>query len=93
MTDADSADNLALRANTAAKTESLLHRLEHGGRGMSLNVYVNKTETMCFKQEGTIFRLSGKPLKLVGKFTYLGGIRSFTKSEIVHTHREGVNCY
>ena len=42
----------------------------------------DKTEFMCFKQDGIIFILSGKPLKLVNYFKYLGSNISSTKSNI-----------
>ena len=35
---------------------------------------------MCFKQEEAIFILSGKPLKLVNQFIYLGGYISSTEN-------------
>ena len=37
---------------------------------------------MCFKQDGTISTLSGKHLKLVYHFTYLGGNISSTESNV-----------
>ena len=37
---------------------------------------------MCFRQEGAISTLSGMPLKLVDKFTYLGSNISSTESDV-----------
>ena len=37
---------------------------------------------LCFKQEGAISTLSGKPLKLVDQFTYLGNNVSSTESNV-----------
>ena len=42
---------------------------------------VGKTKSIYFKQEG-ISTLSGKPRKLVVKFTYLGGNISSTEKDI-----------
>ena len=42
----------------------------------------NYTEYVCFKQERAIFTLSGEPLKLVEKFTYLSSSVSSTESDI-----------
>ena len=63
MTDVDSAVNLVLFANTPAQAEFLQHRKEQIVRSIGLFVNVNKTEFMCFKQEGAISSSSGKPLK------------------------------
>ena len=54
-----------------------------GSIGFSVNA--NKIEFTCFKQEGTIYTLSGKPLKIVDQFTYPG-------SNIPSTESEGVDC-
>ena len=45
-------------------------------------MYVNKIEYMCFKREEAIFTPSGRILKLVDKFTYLGSNISSTESDI-----------
>ena len=66
MTDANYVD-LALLTNTLAQAKSILHSLE---QAVSLYMNTNKTEITCFKQD-VISTLSGKPLKLVDKFTYL----------------------
>ena len=41
----------------------------------------NKTEFICFKQEGAVSTLFGKPLKLVHQFPYLGSNISSTESD------------
>ena len=56
----DYADDVVLLANTLVQVKSLLRSLKQAVRGIGL--YVNKTELMCFKQEGAISTLSGKPL-------------------------------
>ena len=42
----------------------------------------NKMEYMCFKRKGVISTLSGRPLILVDKFTYLGSNVSSTESDV-----------
>ena len=82
ITNADYADAMAFLANTPAQAESLLHSLEHAARGIGLHVNANKTEQMCFKREEAISSLSGKPLKLIDKFTYLSSSISSTISDV-----------
>ena len=41
----------------------------------------NKTDFMCFKRGGAISTLSGRPLKLVDKFTYIGSSISSTERD------------
>ena len=50
----------------------------------SIGLYMNsdKTKFMCFKQDGAISTLNGKPLKLLDHFTYLGSNISSTESNI-----------
>ena len=45
--------------------------LEQASGDISLYNYTNKTNYACFKQNGIIFTVSNKPLKLVEHFTYL----------------------
>ena len=71
MTDADYTDDRVLLLNTHAQTEPVMHSLEQAARGIGLYMNTNKTEFMYSKQEGAISPLSGKPLKLVDKITYL----------------------
>ena len=51
-------------------------------RDIGLQVDANKTEYICFKQEGTISALNGGPLKFVDKVTYIGSCVASTKSDI-----------
>ena len=44
VTDADSADDKALLANTPAQAETLLRNLERAAAGIGLHVNVHKTE-------------------------------------------------
>ena len=46
-----------------------MHSLEQAAGGIGLYMNANKTDFMSFKQEGTIFSLSNKPLKLVDQST------------------------
>ena len=69
ITDADSADDIALLANTPAQVESLLHSLERTAASIGLHINADKTEYMCFNQTGNISTLNGSSLKLVDKFT------------------------
>ena len=66
-------DVLVHLANTTVQAKSLLHILEQTA------VNTNKREFMCFKQEGAIFPLSGRPLK----FTHL--------SSNIPSHEQHVN--
>ena len=77
MTAADYADDLVLLANTPDQTKSLLHSLKQAAGGIGLNLNANKTEFMCFKQEGAI-----STLKFVDQFTYLGSNISSTESNV-----------
>ena len=74
-------DHSALLTNTPAQAKSLLHRLEQAAGGIGFYVNANKTEFMCFKHK-VISALSGKSLKFVDQFTYLGSNISFTKSGV-----------
>ena len=82
MTDADHADDIVL-ANTPAQDESLLHSLEQVAEGIDFSMNSNKTEFKCFNQEGTVFTLSGKPLKLWDQFIYLS---SDISSKVMSTY-------
>ena len=82
MIDADYADDLALLSNIPAQAEYLLHGLKQAARDTDFYVNINNTEYLCFKQKGAIYTLSGKPLKLMDKCTYLDGNISFTESDV-----------
>ena len=81
MTDADYADIFARLKNTPAQAESQLHSLEHAAGGIGFYFNANKAEFMCSKQVGANSTLSGKLIKLVDQFTYLG-------SNILSTERD-----
>ena len=76
--DADYADGQVLLTNTTTQAEFWLYGQEQVSRGIGLNVNENKTEFMCFKQEGVT--LCGKRQKLVDLFTYFGSNISSTES-------------
>ena len=69
-------------ANSPAQAKSQLHSLEQAAGGIGLHVNADKTEYMCFNQRGDIPTLTGGPLKLVDKFTYLGSSISSTENDI-----------
>ena len=72
---------------TPTRVEFLLHSTEHTAGGIGLYVNANKTEFMCFRQEGAIYTLSCKPLKLVDQFTYHGSnIHIYTYIYIHEVH-------
>ena len=82
ITDADCADDIALRANSLAQAESLLHSMEQSADGISVHVNVDKIKYMCFNQRGNISKLKGGPLKLADKFTNLWSSVSSTENDI-----------
>ena len=82
ITDVDYADDLALLADTIKQAESLLHSLEQEARGVGLCINSDKTEFMCFNQNGVIKSLNNKPLKMVDNFIYLGSNISSTESDV-----------
>ena len=59
-----------------------MHCLEQAARGIGFYMNADKTEFMCFKQDGAISTLSAKPLKIIEQFTYLGNIISSTESDV-----------
>ena len=69
IADADYGDDLAFMANTPAQVESLMHSQEQAARSTGLYVKTNK---MCFNQDGDNSSLSGKALKSIDQFTYIG---------------------
>ena len=81
ISDTDYADDIALLANTPTPTKSLLHSLEQAAGDIGLLMNADKTEYMCFNQEGDISTLSGSSLKLVDKFTYLSSSILSTESD------------
>ena len=79
ITDADYADDIAILANTPNQGETLLHSLERAAAGNGFHVNAHKTEYMCYNQTGGVSTLDETPLKIVDKFTYLGGSVSSTE--------------
>ena len=73
--DAHHSDDIGLLANTPTQAKSLLPNLEQVVDDISFHVNSEKTEKMCFNQDGG-------PLKLVDKFTYLGSRVSFIESDL-----------
>ena len=82
MTNSDFVQDFVFFTNIPTQAESLLHSMEIAAGGIGLYMNANKIELMCFKQEGAIFTLSAKPLKLVDQFTYLGCNISSTESDV-----------
>ena len=82
ITDADYADDKALLANTPTQAESRLNCLEQAASGIGLHVNANKTEYICFNQEGDIFTLNGGSQKFVDKFSNLESSISSTENDI-----------
>ena len=60
--DPDYADGLLFLANTPSQAESLLDSQEQAMGGTSLYMNSDKTEFMCFNQDG-VPSLKGKPLR------------------------------
>ena len=69
MMHADNTDDRMLHAHTPAQAKSLLHSLEQAAGGIGVYVNANKTDFMCFNQDGAISTWSSRPLKSVDKFT------------------------
>ena len=82
VTDADYVDDIAILANAPAQAKTLMHSLERAAAGIGLHVDAHKTEYMCFNQRGDISTPGGSSLKLVDKFTYLGGSISSNEKDI-----------
>ena len=82
ITDADDTNDIALLANTPVQAESSLHSLEKAACGIGLYVNANKTEYMCFNQNGDISTLNGGYLKLMDKLSYLGSNVTSTENDI-----------
>ena len=92
MTDADYTDDPALVANIPVPAKFWLHNLEQAARGIGLCMKANKTKFIYFKQERTIFTLSGKPLKSVDHFIYLGSNISSSENNANICIWKGLNC-
>ena len=59
ITEADSADDIAIRSNSLAQAETLLHSLERVESVIGFHVNADKIEYMCFNQRGDISTLKG----------------------------------
>ena len=77
-----SGDDLVILTNIPGDAKSLLHSLEKAVGSISLYIYIDKTQYMCFNKEGAISTSNGGPLKLVDKFTYLSSRISSTESDV-----------
>ena len=75
-------NDLVFLTNTPTQAEFLPHSLKQVERGIGLYMNIDKTEFMCFNQDGVISEFNGKPLKLVDQFTYLGSNISSTESDV-----------
>ena len=78
---ADYADDLTHLANTPAQAISLLYSLEQAARDIGLFVNSDKTDFMCFKQDGATSSLNDKLLMLLDKFIYLSSNISSAESD------------
>ena len=76
ITDPDFTYDVVFLENIPTQAEFLQHSLEQSAGGISFHVNADKKEHMCFNQEGDI------SLKLLEKFTYLGGSVSSTEKDI-----------
>ena len=63
---------------------SLPYNLDQATRAFGLNAHSNKTDFTCFKQDGFIFTLKGKPLKLIDQFTYFVNKISSTENNVIY---------
>ena len=70
---------IGLLANTPTQVSFLLHSLEQAAGAIGLHMNADKTEYICFNQEGDISILNGGSLD---KFTHLGSSVSSTESNI-----------
>ena len=82
ITDGDYSDYEALLANAPAKAECQLHSLERARKDIDLYMNSDKTEFICFKQDGAMSILNGKPLKLVETSSNIHINTLFTKSDL-----------
>ncbi|KAG1664232.1 Apoptosis-inducing factor 1, mitochondrial [Nymphon striatum] len=69
MTDIDYANDLAIAADTISNATTLLHHLENAAKE---DANATKTEHTSLNQQDSIHTTSGKLIKSVGSFIYLG---------------------
>ena len=82
MMDTYYADDQSLFTSSPVPAESQMHIMEQAAGDIGLCINANKTVYMCFKVEGAISTLSGKLLKSVDQFMYLGSNISSTESNV-----------
>ena len=73
----------AFLVNTPTQAESLQHSLEQAVGGIRFYLNADKTEYMCFNQNGDIVTLNDGSLKLVDKFTCQGSNVSSIENDII----------
>ena len=89
LTDLDFADDLALTSQTIADAEALLHSLESAAAAVGLICNESKTEFITTSlSEQSIKSLSGKEIKKVEDFKYLGS--SIMNSDQDFKNRKGM---
>ena len=69
-------------SNVSPPTECWLHNLEQAARITGVYAKSDKIDFKCFNQDGIISSLTGKPLKFVNQFIYLGSHISSTESDV-----------
>ena len=83
ITDADFADDIALLSDTIEKAQLLLLRVEIAAESIGLHVNEKKTEYISYNQyESEIITLTGKQLKCVEDFKYLGSWINTSEKDI-----------
>ena len=82
VTDADYADDIALFADNIEDAQDMLHSLESAAAVVGLHVNAEKTEFMCFNQDGTIMAQDNSQIKKVDNFVYLGSNISSTEKDV-----------
>ena len=84
FTNADYTDDLGLITNKIGDAEKLLHALEDAAAQTGVYISANKTEYVCYNQNGEIKIIKGKALNKVENFTYLGSNISSTVPKRCH---------
>ena len=69
-------------SDSSKYTQPSRNTIERAAAGIGLHVNAHKKEYICYNKTGDISTLDGTPLKLVGKFTYLGSSVSSTEKDI-----------
>ena len=82
ISDVDYADDQVLFVSTPAQAKTLLLSLEPAARGTDLYINSDETEFKCCNQDGVIYSLNSKLLKLIEQFIYLGINITSTKSDV-----------